>query len=64
MAYQQTNSRGVMYYLNAKEVTLKGGHKNTIYFFTKDKRNTACDLPSDRTVKENPKNGFLTLKRK
>jgi hypothetical protein len=64
MAYSLVNSKGVTYYLNAQEVTLKGGHKNTIYFFSKDKRATAADLPSDRTVQENPRNGFLTLKKK
>ena len=30
MAYKQTNSKGVVYYLNSKEVTLKGGMKNTM----------------------------------
>jgi hypothetical protein len=64
MAYQHTNSKGVTFYLNCQEVTLKGGQKNTIYYFSKDKRATACDLPNDRSVQESPKNGFLTLKKK
>ena len=65
MAYKHTNSKGVTYYLNAKEVTLRGGKAQTIYYFSKDERDdTGVDLPGDRTVNENPRNGFLTLKRK
>lgn len=65
MAYQHTNSKGVTYYLNSKDVTLRGGKKQTIYFFSKDERkDTGVDLPGDRQVNENPRNGFLTLKRK
>ncbi|HET7827304.1 MAG TPA: hypothetical protein VFK97_00355 [Candidatus Saccharimonadales bacterium] len=65
MAYKHTNSKGVTYYLNAKKVTLRGGKAQTIYYFSKDERkDTGVDLPDDRTVNENPRNGFLTLKRK
>ena len=65
MAYKHTNSKGVTYYLNSKEVTLRGGKVQTIYYFSKDDRkDTGTDLPSDRNVNENPRNGFLTLKRK
>lgn len=62
--YQHTNSKGVTYFLNRKEVTLRGGRKQMIYFFSKDYRaDTACALPEGYTVKENPRNGFLTVKR-
>jgi hypothetical protein len=65
MAYKHTNSKGVTYYLNSKDVTLRGGKTQTIYYFSKDMRDdTATDLPDDRKVEENPRNGFLTLKRK
>ncbi len=65
MAYKHTNSKGVTYYLNSKNVTLRGGKKQMIYYFSKDDRKeTGTDLPSDRKVEENPRNGFLTLKRK
>lgn len=64
MAYKHTNSRGVTYYLNCKEVTLRGGKKQTIYYFSKDERPEACDLPADMVVNENERNGFLTVKRK
>ena len=49
------------------EVTLRGGKPQTIYFFTKVEKNEKgepCDLPEDRVVKENPRNGFLTVSKK
>jgi len=63
MAYQHTNSKGVTYYLNSKMVTLRGGKQQTIYYFSKDKRAEATDLPAGFSVNENPRNGFLTVKR-
>ncbi len=63
MAYKHTNSKGVTYYLNSKMVTLRGGKDQRIYYFSKDQRPEGCDLPSDMSVNENPRNGFLTVKR-
>jgi hypothetical protein len=63
MAYKHTNSKGVTYYLNSKEVTLRGVKVQTIYYFSKDERPEACDLPAGFVVNENPRNGFLTIKR-
>ncbi|PID31525.1 hypothetical protein CR983_00690 [Candidatus Saccharibacteria bacterium] len=65
--YSHTNSKGVTYYLHKTEVTLRGGKPQVIYFFAKVANNdkgTPCDLPSDRVVKENPRNGFLTVAKK
>lgn len=64
MAYKHTNSKGVTYYLNSKKVTLRGGKEQEIFYFSKDQRPEGCDLPADREVNENPRNGFLTIKRK
>ncbi len=67
MAYQHTNSKGVTYYLHKSDVTLRGGKKQTIYFFTKVPKNDKgepTDLPADRVVNENPRNGFLTVSKK
>lgn len=67
MAYNHTNSKGVTYYLHKSEVTLRGGKIQTIYFFTKVEKNEKgepCDLPEGYVVKENPRNGFLTVSRK
>ena len=66
MAYSQTNSKGITYYLHKSEVTLRGGKPQTIYFFAKKENNDKgepCDLPEDRIVKENQRNGLLTVSR-
>lgn len=65
MAYSHTNSKGVTYFLHSKEVTLRGGKQQRIYYFAKDTRPAeAIDaLPDGYQVVENPRNGFLTLKR-
>jgi hypothetical protein len=64
MAFKFTNSKGVTYYLNSKEVTLRGGKKQRIYYFSKDERPEAvAELPDGMEVNENPRNGFLTVKR-
>ena len=64
MGYSHTNSKGVTYYLNSKNVTLRGGKEQRIFYFSKDQRPEACDLPDGYNVKENPRNGFLTVSRK
>lgn len=64
MAYQHKNSKGVTYYLNSKLVTLRGGKEQRIFYFSKDQRAEGCDLPEGFEVNENPRNGFLTVKRK
>lgn len=63
MAYSHNNSKGVTYHLNSKDVVLRGGKTQTIYYFSKDKRAEACDLPTGMQVNENPRNGFLTVSR-
>lgn len=63
-AYQHVNTKGVTYFLNAKQVTLRGGHERVIYYFSKDERaETASALPGGMEVIENPRNGFLTLRK-
>jgi len=62
--YSHTNSKGVVYYLNSQNVTLRGGRLQRIYFFSKDAgRGTACDMPVGYHLNENPRNGFLTIGR-
>jgi hypothetical protein len=62
--YSHTNSKGVTYHLNSKNVTLRGGKEQRIYYFSKDVRPEATDLPEGYNVQENPRNGFLTVSRK
>tara|TARA_R100000655_G_scaffold88978_1_gene129453 strand:+ start:151 stop:318 length:168 start_codon:yes stop_codon:yes gene_type:complete len=53
--------------LHKTDVTLRGGKPQTIFFFAKVEKNAKgepTDLPEDRVVKENPRNGFLTVSKK
>jgi hypothetical protein len=63
MAYSQKNTKGVTYHLNSKMVVLRGGKEQRIFYFSKDVRPENVDLPDGYSVQENPRNGFLTVKR-
>lgn len=54
-----------MYYLQGKQVTLKGsGHKRVIYFFTKTPGKAGLDaLPSGFKVKETNRSGLPVLQK-
>ena len=64
MAYSQTNTKGQQYFLHMKDVTLKGGRLQRIYFFARDVRDGAVDaLPEGYVTVENPRTGLLVLKK-
>ena len=64
MAYEHKNSKGQTYYLHTQEVRLKSSNKQqTIYFFAKDKRSNACNIPAGKTVVENQRTGLPFLKK-
>jgi hypothetical protein len=65
MAYEFTNKKGVKYYLHAKDVTLKGGRIQKIFFFARDVRPGALNaVPEGMMVKETEKTGMPILKKK
>jgi hypothetical protein len=64
MGYSHTNAKGKKYFLNSKDVNLKGGRQQTIYYFSKDERSSACDLPAGKQVVESPKTGLPFVKGK
>ena len=63
MAYSHTNSKGSTYYLHSKDVTLRGGRNQTIYYFSKEEGSKSCDLPSGKKVIENERTGLPFLKK-
>ena len=67
MAYSVTNSKGQQYFLHMKDVTLKGGRLQRIYFFAKQLRpekGTPIDaMPAGRIQVENPRTGLPVLKK-
>ena len=65
MAYEFTNSKGVKYYLHFKDVNLKGGRQQRIYFFARDVRDGALDdVPDAYKVIETERTGMPILKKK
>ena len=65
MPYEHTTDKGT-YVLFTRDVELKGGRKQTIYFFTK-KGNTPnsgnpCDMPAGKQVGINSRTGLPFLK--
>ncbi len=64
MAFQFKNSKGVGYYLHSKEVNLKGGRKQVIFYFARDIRPGALDaVPPGYKVMETTKTGMPILKK-
>jgi hypothetical protein len=65
MAFEFKNSRGSSYFLHAKNVTLKGGRKQMIYYFGKEIKEGALDaIPEGYKAVETPKTGMPILKKK
>lgn len=65
MAFQATNKKnGKTYNLHMKEVTLRGGRKQTIYFFAGDVRDGALDeVPAGMKVIYSDRTGMPMLAR-
>lgn len=64
MAYEFTNSKGVKYFLHSKEVNLKGGRRQTIYYFARDIRPGAIDsIPAGYRAVETERTGMPILKK-
>ncbi len=65
MAYSTVSKKsGKTYYLHSKEVVLKGGQKQTIYYFAGKAGSDAIDnLPGNYKVVENERTGLPLLKK-
>jgi len=64
MAYSYKNSKGVTYYLHFKDVTLRGGRNQRIYFFARDVRAGSLDaVPAGYKVIETKRTGMPVLKK-
>lgn len=63
-AYAHTNSKGQTYFLHSKAVTLRGGRKQTIFYFAREEKEGGLDaVPEGMMVVENKKTGLPMLKR-
>lgn len=64
MAYSYTNAKGQTYYLHTKDVTLKNGKVQTIYYFARDVRAGALDkVPAGYEVMETKRTNMPVLKK-
>ncbi len=64
MAYEFTNSKGVKYYLHFKDVNLKGGRQQRIYFFARHIRDGSLnEVPAGYQVMETERTGMPILKK-
>ena len=64
MAYEFKNSKGVSYFLHSKDVNLKGGRMQKIFFFARDVRPGALnEVPAGFKVIETTKTGMPILKK-
>ena len=63
-AFSYTNKKGQTYYLHTRDVTLKNGRVQTIYFFARDVRDGALEaVPAGYEVMETKRTGMPVLKR-
>lgn len=64
MAFSYTNKKGQTYFLHSRQVTLKNGRQQTIYFFARDERPGSLDaVPAGYTVMETKRTGMPVLKK-
>ena len=65
MAFSATSKKsGRTFYLHSKEVTLRGGRKQRIYYFGGEVKEGAIDsLPPGYVLGENSKTGLPILKK-
>ncbi|MDD8026705.1 MAG: hypothetical protein PHI34_09320 [Acidobacteriota bacterium] len=65
MAFEFKNSKGTTYYLHGKNVTLRGGRQQMIYYFAREIKPGAMDeVPAGLKVIETVKTGMPILKKK
>ncbi len=63
-AYSYTNSKGQTYYLHSRDVTLKNGREQTIYFFAREVRDGALEaVPAGYEVVETKRTGMPVLRK-
>lgn len=60
----QSKKSGETYFLHSKDVTLRGGRLQTIYYFARQEKEGAMDdLPAGYEVMENSRTGLPMLRK-
>jgi len=60
--FSYKNSKGSMYYLHTKDVKLRGGKMQKIFFFSKNSADST-DMPNGYKVIESKRTGLPLLKK-
>jgi hypothetical protein len=60
--FSHKNSKGMEYWLHSKDVKLRGGRNQRIFYFSKDSTGS-IDLPAGYKVIESSKTGLPLLKK-
>lgn len=63
MAFSYTNKKGVTYFLHSKDVTLKSGRVQTLYYFGKEAKANALDAVPKGYKATETVNGLPVLKK-
>jgi hypothetical protein len=59
----KSNKTGETYYLHSKEVTLRGGRKQVIYYFAREEKENSSEIPEGYEVMENSRTGLPMLRK-
>jgi len=60
----QSQKSGQTYYLHSKDVILRGGRQQTIYFFAREEKDGVMnELPAGYEVMENSRTGLPMLRK-
>jgi len=64
MAFSTKSKKtGETYFLHSKEVTLRGGRKQMIYYFAREEKDNSIELPEGYEVMENSRTGLPMLRK-
>lgn len=64
MAFSTKSKKtGETYFLHKKDVTLRGGRRQTIYYFAREEKTNSCELPDGYETMENSRTGLPMLRK-
>jgi len=64
MAFSTKSKKtGETYFLHSKEVILRGGRKQMIYYFAREEKDNSIELPEGYEVMENSRTGLPMLRK-
>jgi hypothetical protein len=63
MAFSTQNSKGTTYFLHAKDVILRGGRPQRVFYFSKEAGANSLDSVPDGYMVSESRNGLPVLKK-